>query len=376
MENPVDILQLINSDGIGTITFYKYLKKFGTAENALKNLNPKKRTYSKSQAEDEIAKAKKMNIKIIPFDSFDYPQTLLNIPDAPPILYVLGNEKLLNHRPNIAIVGARNASINGRKIASRIAYDLTQNDVLTVSGMARGIDTSAHKGAMYAKNQHGPTIAVLGTGVDVIYPSENTEIYESIAQNGAILSEFPIGTPAQSSNFPRRNRIISGICEGTLVVEATIKSGSLITAGTALEQGKDVFAVPGSPLDPRSAGPNQLIRDGAILTETADDILNFLAMNVNFQTQKRQFEIFALDNKENNVDIPKPEKPAKKATLKSNSKAECSDIFTLIDYQGIDIDELLRTSGLEQGEFFAQLMNLEFEGKIVRQTGNRVAKIK
>ena len=372
MSKLTDILQLINSDGIGAISFYKYVKKFGSVASALDNIDAKKVVYSKAQAEDEIALAKKKNIKLIAYDEPEYPQNLLNIPDAPPILYALGNEKLLNHYPNIAIVGARNASINGRKIASRIAYDLTQSEVLVVSGMARGIDASAHKGAMYALNQKGPTIAVLGTGVDEIYPTENAEIYEKIAYQGLLISEFPLKTVAQVSNFPRRNRIISGISEGTLVVEATLKSGSLITARTALEQGKDVFAVPGSPLDQRSFGPNQLIRDGAILTENAENIIDYLALNAEFKIKNKQFDLLTLDKNENNVNIPKQKKMPKTA----NKTSENNDILSFIDYQGIDIDELLRISGLEQSEFFAQVMNLELEGKIVRQTGNRVAKIK
>lgn len=376
MENLVDILQLINSDAVGAVSFYKYLKKFGSVKKALDNLEPKKRTFTKTKAEDEIAKAQKTGAKIVAFDSPLYPQSLLEIPDAPPVLYVKGNEKLLSHRLNVAIVGARNASINGRKIASRIAYDLTQNDVLVVSGMARGIDTSAHKGAMYALNQQGPTIAVLGTGVDEVYPKENAEIYEQIAEQGLLVSEFLMGTPAQVSNFPRRNRIISGLCLGTLVVEATLKSGSLITARTALEQNKEVFAIPGSPLEPRSGGPNQLIRDGAVLTESANDILDYIAMSSELSVKNQPFELLALDNKKNNVNIAKQEKKAKPAVKTQKMPEAKTDILALIDYQGIDIDELLRASNLDQAEFFAQLMDLEFEGKIVRQTGNRVAKIK
>ena len=376
MENLIDILQLINSDGVGAISFYKYVKKFGSVKNALENLDTKKRTFTKTQAEDEIAKTQKAEAKIVAFDSPQYPQCLLEIPDAPPILYLKGNEKLLQHHLNVAIVGARNASINGRKIASRIAYDLTQNNVLVISGMARGIDTSAHKGAMYALNQRGSTIAVLGTGVDVIYPLENAEIYEQIAEQGLLISEFLMGTPAQISNFPRRNRIISSLCLGTLVVEATPKSGSLITARTALEQNNEVFAVPGSPLEPRSGGPNQLIRDGAVLTESANDILDYIAMSSELSTKHQPLELFTLDNKKNNVNIAKQEKQVVKVMKNQQNSNGKTNIFALIDYQGIDIDELLRTSGLEQSEFFAQLMNLEFEGKIVRQAGNRVAKIK
>lgn len=376
MENLVDILQLINSEGIGSVNFHKYIEKFGSVKEALENLNPKKRIFGKSRAEDEIAKAEKLKIKIIAFDSPLYPKSLSNIVDAPPVLYVRGNEKLLLHQQNIAIVGARNASINGRKIASRIAYDLTQNDILVVSGMARGIDTSAHKGAMYAKNQEGPTVAVLGTGVDLVYPAENAEIYEEIAQKGLLISEFLIGTQAQSSNFPRRNRIISGLCLGTLVVEATLKSGSLITAKTALEQGKDVFAVPGSPLEPRSGGPNQLIRDGAILTESASDIADYLKFNQGFEAKNEQFDLLSLDKQKNNVNIPTKSEPSVKKENSARNGDIKPSISSLIDYQGIDLDELFRISNLEQSEFFEQIMTLEFEGKIARQTGNRVVRIK
>lgn len=271
----------------------------------------------------------------------------------------------------MAIVGARNASINGRKIASRIAYDLTENDVLIISGMARGIDSAAHKGAMYAKNKLGPTIAVLGTGIDVVYPAENKDIYKMIAEQGLIISELPFGTAAQISTFPRRNRIISALSAGTLVVEASLHSGSLITAKCALEQGKDIFAVPGSPLENRSQGPNHLIKEGAVLTENAEDILNILSINQNRQIKSAQLSLKPLDKVENRVNISDI-----KISEPLPNKENNLPLIELITFEGVDIDELLRSSGLMQADFFSQLLDLEFSGKIERQVGNRVARLK
>ena len=277
----IDILQLINTDGVGPVTFYNYLKKAGNIGGALELAAQKRALFPREMAEIEVEKAEKIGAQVIAYNDKRYPQKLLELNDAPPILYALGRTELLNYPLSVAIVGARNATIAGRKIASRIAYNLTEADVLVISGMARGIDAAAHKGALYANSQNGATVAVLGTGVDVPYPTENTELYNQIRDKGLLLSEFPLGTAAQISNFPRRNRIISALTEGTLVVEAGVHSGSLITAKLALEQGKEVFAVPGSPLEVRSAGPNQLIKEGALLTESADDILNVLSMRQN-----------------------------------------------------------------------------------------------
>ena len=272
----LDILRIINTGGIGPVTFYAALKKYGNCEELLAYLESHKKVPNLSWAQDELGKATDTGIKLISFDDPMYPEALKAISDAPPILYAKGRTNLLHHAPAVAIVGARNASISGRKMASRIAFDLTNQNVLVISGMARGIDAAAHKGALYAQNQQGPTIAVLGTGIGEIYPRENETLYHMIEQQGLLLSEFPLSTKAQISNFPRRNRIISALAQGTLIVEAGLHSGSLITARLALEQGKDIFAVPGSPMESRSAGPNSLIREGAILTESADDILKEL----------------------------------------------------------------------------------------------------
>ncbi len=367
----LDILRLMMTDGIGPITFYKHMQTYRCLEKVLQVISAKKQLCPKSMAEKEIERAEKSGISLIAYTDKQYPESLKQLNDAPPILYALGNIELLNYPLSVAIVGARNASINGRKIASRIAYDLTENDVLTVSGMARGIDSAAHKGAMYAKNKLGPTIAVLGTGIDVIYPAENKDIYKMIAEQGLIISELPFGTAAQISTFPRRNRIISALSAGTLVVEASLHSGSLITAKYALEQGKDIFAVPGSPLENRSQGPNHLIKEGAVLTENADDILNILSISQNRQIKSTYLSLKPLDKVKNRVNIsdieiaePQPEKESQSALIE------------LISFEGVDIDELLRSSGFSQADFFSQLLDLEFSGKIERQAGNRVARLK
>lgn len=364
-EKILDWLQLINTDGVGPITFYKLTEKFGSAAEALRNLGDKYQKFPRQKAVEEFENARKKGIYIICRDDEYYPPNLKNIDDCPPLLYVLGNPEILKFPLSVSIVGARNASVAGRKTASKIAYDLTNSDIVVVSGMARGIDAAAHKGAMYAKNQLGPTIAVLGTGVDTVYPAENRELYEQIARQGVLISELPLGTKAQVSNFPRRNRIVSAISCATLVVEATMHSGSLITAKTALEQGREIFAVPGSPLDDRSSGPNHLIKEGAYLTESAEDIINVLSgsKHQSVKTYKNEllFDI-VLDNKENNDDIPKNTKPMNQDRL-----------LDFITPEGVYVDELIRLSGLDGAEVSLNLLEMEMSGKIVRQVGNKVA---
>ena len=290
----IDWIRLINTEKVGPVGFYKYLEKYGSASEALKELSKKMSVFPLSSAEDEIKKAQKEGVKILLQTDPLYPENLKQLNDAPPVLYVKGNMELLNYPANIAVVGSRNASLGGRKLASKISYDLTSADVLIVSGMARGIDSSAHKGALYAKNQTAPTLAVLGTGVDVCYPEENKELYEQICAQGAVISEFALGTKANISNFPRRNRIISAISVGTLIVEASLNSGSLTTAKFAMEQGKDVYAIPGSPLLNNSSGTNRLIKDGAVLVENANDILDNLKITQNRQLKSYHKQKFVI----------------------------------------------------------------------------------
>lgn len=361
----IDCLRLINSENVGPVTFYKLIREYGSIAAALDALPSAIKTTPcpKADAEAELERAQKIGAKIITYRDREYPALLKPLNDRPPLLYVLGNPGLLNLPLSISIVGARNATINGRKTASKIAHDLTNNKILVISGMARGIDSAAHKGAMYACDQQGPTIAVLGTGVDIPYPKENAGLYNQIIEQGAIVSEFPLGTLPQAANFPRRNRIVAGLSCGTLVVEASLNSGSLITARLALEQGRDIFAVPGSPQDNRSLGPNKLIKDGAVLVESADDILETLS-----QTHSVQLTEY-IDKLQKNADIPEEE----------NEAEDLPENICLVDYisrEGVYVDELIRTTGLTVSELSPLLLELELNGKIERQPGNKVALIK
>lgn len=365
----IDWIQLINSDGIGPVSFYKLLNKHGSATEALKYLSEKQLLYPRKDAEYVLKKAQQLKVAIIARTDELYPQNIAELNDAPPILFVKGRTDILNYPLTVSIVGSRNATVNGRKIASKIAYDLTQNDVIVISGMARGIDTAAHKGALYAKEQQGATIAVLGTGVDVPYPAENNALYEQICEQGAVISEFVLGTTPQAANFPRRNRLVSALGVGTLVVEASLNSGSLITARTALEQGKDIFAVPGSPLDGRSAGANKLIREGAILTESADDILQTLTFTQNQQIKNytlHSAKVKSLDKPQKNDNIC-----AQTDTVKTKSNAEA--LTALIPPEGIGIDELIRTGGGNAEQTMMMITELELEGVIERVNGSTLA---
>lgn len=266
-------LRLARTEGIGPVAFSHLLQRFGTAQRsieALPNLTRRGgKTYglpSLSQIEDEIARGQHIGAELLVLGDSDFPDLLTQTDPAPPVLWARGKTHLLN-QPSIAIVGARIASAGGQRIARGLAQQLSEAGYVVISGMARGIDAAAHQGAL-AKG----TVAVLGGGIDDIYPVENTGLYHQLTEVGCVLSESPVGSRAQAKDFPRRNRIISGLSRGVVVVEAELRSGSLITARLANEQGRDVFAVPGSPLDPRSRGPNELLRQGAILCEGVEDI--------------------------------------------------------------------------------------------------------
>lgn len=371
-ENKIlDYIQLINSANIGPVTFYKLLRQYGSAEAALAALPAGRRTFSRSAAQKEFELARRQNIRLLAFDDPEYPENLRAAEDAPPVIYVRGQITCLQQPLSLSIVGARNASLNGRKLASQISCELTSQGVMIVSGMARGIDTAAHKGAMFALNRTGSTVAVLGTGIDIAYPAENQKLCEQIAGQGAVISEFPLGTEPSAGNFPRRNRIVSALTDGTLVVEASLHSGSLITARLALEQGRDVFAVPGFPTDERSAGPNKLIKDGAFLVENAEDILNVLSADTRRKIPRTprpvQTDLFVkpLDKESKTADIPDTASPDRE-----------TDILSLLTPAGVYVDELIRVSGLDSAAVSLRLLELEMEGRIERQVGNKVALIK
>jgi len=259
----------------------------------------------------------------------DYPQALLNIPDPPLLLYVKGRLDLLNH-PALAVVGSRNATPQGINNAEAFSRTLSEAGLCIVSGMAHGVDAAAHRGALQGR---GSSIAVVGTGLDRIYPAANRDLAHALAADGAIVSEFPLGTPPLAANFPRRNRIISGLGIGTLVVEASVQSGSLITARLALEQGRDVFAIPGSIHAPQSKGCHRLIKQGAKLVEAAQDILEELGG-------------FAAPSADDPTAVPEP------------------GLLAHLGFDPVDLDTLVARCGLTMAELSAMLLTLELDGRI------------
>lgn len=291
--------------------------------------------------------------KIVTMSDVDYPPLLLQIPDPPPFLYVLGH--LISPINNIAVVGSRNATRYGISTTRRLCRDLASFGIAIVSGMALGIDSAAHEGALLGK---GHTIAVLGSGLEVIYPKENRNLFYQIAENGAVISEFPLKAEPEARNFPIRNRIISGICLGTVVVEATKKSGSLITAGLAAEQGRDVFAVPGSIHSFKSIGTHTLIKQGAKLVEHAQDILDELL----YVMEAPAIEEKAIQNKTSNI----------RPSLSSDE----SMVFDAFEPYPIHIDNLVRTLSMEPGKLSSILLQLELKGMIKQSPGKFFSLIK
>ena len=266
-------LRLARTDRIGPVTFCQLLGRYGSAVRALEALPDLVRKSgaaslppSPETIERELAAGERIGARLLVLGDPDYPEMLAALDPAPPMLWTRGRTELFN-RPAVAIVGARIASAGGQRIARGLAGQLGLAGHVVASGLARGIDAAAHEGALPTG-----TVAVLGGGVDDIYPPEHADLYARVVEQGCVVSESPIGARAQARDFPRRNRIISGLSRGVVVVEAEIRSGSLITARLAAEQGRDVFAVPGSPLDPRARGPNELLRQGAILCEGIEDI--------------------------------------------------------------------------------------------------------
>ena len=267
-------LRLARTDRVGPVAFQQLLARFDSAVLALEALPDVVRRGgnhgftlpSPEEIEGELERGERLGARLIVFGEADYPLMLAAVDPPPPLLWTLGDPGLLA-RPSMAVVGARIASAGGQRIARGLAQQLGEAGHVVVSGMARGIDGAAHAGDLPTG-----TVAVLGGGIDDVYPPDNADLYRQIVEQGCVVSESPVGARAQARDFPRRNRIISGLSRGVVVVEAELRSGSLITARLAAEQGRDVFAVPGSPLDPRSKGPNELLRQGAILCEGVDDV--------------------------------------------------------------------------------------------------------
>jgi DNA processing protein len=346
----------VRTPGIGPVTYRQLIARFGTPAAALAAVPDLARRgggrapaiRTRDDAEREIANVEKFGGKFLALGQGLYPRLLAELEDAPPVLMAKGNLNLLD-RLAVAIVGARNASAAACRFARGLAYDLGQNDVVVASGLARGIDSAAHDGAL-----EGGTIAVVAGGLDVFYPPENEARQTALYERGLVLAEMAPGTEPRARHFPYRNRIIAGIGAGTVVVEAAPKSGSLITARLAAEAGREVMAVPGSPLDPRAQGCNQLIRDGATLIQTAADVLE------------------ALGPLEARVASPsiRYEQPAPEALDGENV---LSEIEELLGPSPVPVDEIIRLSGAPSGAVQMALLELDLGGRLDRHAGGKVS---
>ena len=373
------ILRLFRGRGIGPTTFYKLLEHYGDPQTALEGLETENKRLKPAPAEAvqrELARLEKMAARLVFYTDDIYPAALRALPDAPPVVAALGRLELLN-TPMVAMVGARNASANGCRLAQNLAAELGAAGWGVASGLARGIDTAAHKGALRGGTG---TIAVLGGGLDHIYPTENTELFKQIAREGLILAETPLGAKPTAQSFPRRNRIVSGLCAGTVVVEAARHSGSLITAQQAGEQGREVMAIPGHPSEPRSYGCNHLLRQGATLVSAAEDILEAVK---NFRFSEPQQAAPTLYTRENQpafeLDLPAPEATPDRETTpahQNNPRASEAQADTLADRilaalstGQTPLDDVMTAVGESETRVLAAITELELDGAVERLAG-------
>jgi len=357
-------LSLALTPGLGPATLKKLVQRFGSAQqilaanrkaleecpflrkDSLASLCDQK-TIAKA-ADHELRLAEKAGISLLCWDDPLFPSLLKEINDPPPILYVLGSPQLLS-APGIAMVGARAASSYGLQVAERLAMELARHDLVITSGFAMGVDTAAHRGALAAG---GKTIAVMGCGLDIIYPSQNKKLHGQIAAHGAIISESPLGTPPEGFRFPARNRIISGLSLGVVVVEAAHRSGTLITAHQALEQGRDVFAIPGRIDSPKSEGCHRLIQEGAKLVHNATDILEELALSAPAAS-------------------PAEAKPQTQLLL----PPEEDKVFSLLEVYPRNIEEIIQAAQLPAQRITEILLHLELRGLVASLPGNQYQRL-
>ncbi len=368
-DNVVDILRLFRSEGIGPITFYKLVEFYGTATKAIAALpemakrggrkKPLVATDEKS-VEGEVKALHKLGGCFLTYDDPRYPQHLRACEDAPPVIATLGNIELLA-KQGLAIVGGRNASINGLKLAEVFAREISEAGFPIVSGFARGIDTAAHKASL----QHG-TIGVFAGGIDVIYPESNKDLYTEMIKHGCIVAESPLGVQPQRHYFPKRNRIIAGLTHGTVVVEAKQKSGSLITANMALDYGRDVYAVPGSPLDPRAAGGNHLIQSGAakLVSQTGDILEDLNKAHFSPLRENDRSDLFS--------SAPKPMADTLDNTAEAERDEARKAIENALSATPVHIDELIRATGIKPALVHVTLLELELGGKVQRHPGGLI----
>lgn len=356
-------LQLIRSRRVGPATYHRLLGEYGCAEASIAALPEIARdagvtTYQPfafSEAEREYTAGRRTGARLLCFGAQGYPADLADVSDAPPVLWARGNPALLT-RPGVAMVGARNASSLGSRMAKLLAHEIGEAGFIVVSGLARGIDTAAHTASLATG-----TVAVMAGGVDHTYPRENQQLADQIAEQGLILSEQPIGLAPQARHFPRRNRIISGLARAVIVVEAAARSGSLITARDAADQGREVMAVPGHPLDARAAGCNMLLRDGATLVRSGKDVIEALALPE--QAAPQQMEMPGL------AEVAKPARPAGVVAALDLSRR----ILTLLGPSPIPEDQLIRELDLPAQKVSGELVTLELQGKLARQSGGMLS---
>jgi DNA processing protein len=360
----IDHLRLVRTEGVGPVTYRHLIDRYHTPAAALDALPRLARAGGKAQplramsvadAERELERTYGLGGRMIFLDDPEYPKLLAMLDNAPPCLILRGEAGLAQLRC-VAAVGGRNASANGQRMAETLAAELAAS-VVVVSGLARGIDTAAHHGAMHA----GRTIAVIAGGIDQPYPPENGDLQRRIGDTNLLITESPVGTVPLARHFPRRNRIIAGLALGVVIVEAALRSGSLITARIAQDAGREVFAVPGSPLDPRARGGNDLIRQGAILVETAADVLDNLPM-----------EPAAIRSRQPGFGEPEPLLLNEPAATDHKPEA-VSEILSLLSPEPTMVDDLVRRCQLSPSVTVSVLLELELAGRIETLPGSRVA---
>jgi len=355
-----DWLRLTRTHTVGPVAFRDLIKRYGSAGDALealpklirkKNIRPP----ALEQVEAEMEASEAMGIKLIAACEPDYPSYLRAIDPPPPLISVWGQAELLS-KPCIAIIGSRNASANGQRFAANMASELAEAGLVIVSGLARGIDACAHQAAL-----NSGTIGVLGGGIDHIYPRQNEDLHLAMREQGALVSESPLGYRATARDFPRRNRIISGLSQGVVVIEAAERSGTLITARYAAEQGREVMAAPGSPMDPRTKGCNRLIRQGAALIENAQDVLDCLNALPAHQL---------LENRDDYVGASFDWENATSAIEDAKVK-----LGSLLSPTPTPRDDIIRASGLPTPIVNAALLELELNAEISVEADGRIAQL-
>jgi DNA processing protein len=353
-------LRLARTEGVGPTTFRRLMERHRGAEaalDALPRLPAPLSPWPREAAEREMEALARLGGTWLHLGGPGYPALLARVEDPPPVLAVLGDASLLGRR-QVGVVGARSASAAGRRIAEELAAGLTTAGLAVTSGLARGVDAAAHLGAL---NAHGRTVAVVAGGLDQPYPAENAPLQARIAtEGGAVVAEAPLGTAPQARHFPRRNRIVAGLVLGVVVVEAAPRSGSLITARLALEAGREVYAVPGSPLDPRCRGSNDLIRQGAHLVETAEDVIAQLP------AAPRELPLFQPRSE--------PDPPPDAAEAPPPPAGAEAQILELIGPTPVAVDDLVRRCHLSAPTVRAILLDLELSGLVEPLPGNRVAR--